>query len=135
MAYLASRTLRAESAIFSSGCEGLATLEQHPPGVFVRSVEEPAQGLVLCRIKLPRVEGPLLAREDPAYEHDLDYIDKLDRLAHQGLDAFLQSGHLFFVAPRQARLLPGREPRRGSGSEFRGCDPLRIAWLGDVKPP
>ena len=87
------------------------------------------------RVELPQIEGTLLTQEDPADEHDLDYVDKPELLVHQGLDAFLQSGHLFFVAPRQARLLPGREPRRGSGSEFRGCDPLRIAWLGDVKPP
>ena len=66
MAYLASRTLRAESAIFGSGCGSLGALEQHLTGIFVCSVEEPAQGLVLCRIKLPQVEGPLLAREDPA---------------------------------------------------------------------
>ena len=70
--YLVSWTLRAESAIFGSGCGSLGALEQHLPGIFVRSVEEPTQGLVLCRIKLPQVEGPLLAREDPADEHDLD---------------------------------------------------------------
>ena len=55
-------------------------LEQHLPGIFVRSVEEPAQGLVLCQIKLPQIEGPLLAREDPADEHDLDYVDELEFL-------------------------------------------------------
>ena len=87
------------------------------------------------RVELPQIEVPFLTRKDPADKHDLDYVDKLEVLVHQGLDAFLQSGHLFFVAPRQAHLLPGRETRRGSGSEFRGCDPLRIAWLGDVKPP
>ena len=80
--YLVSRTLRAESAIFGSGRGSLGTLEKHPPSSFVRSVEEPAQGLMLCRIKLPQVERPLLAREDPAYEHDLDYIDKLDILVY-----------------------------------------------------
>ena len=92
MAYLTSRTLRAESAIFGSGCGSLGALEQHLPGVFVRSVEEPAQGLVLCRIKLPQVESTLLAREDPADEHDLDYVDKLELLVHHGLDAGLESG-------------------------------------------
>ena len=80
--YLVSRTLRAESAIFGSGCGSLGALEQHLPGIFVRSVEEPAQGLVLCRIKPPQVEGPLLAREDPADEHDLDYVDKFELLVH-----------------------------------------------------
>ena len=54
---------------------------------------------MLRRVELPQIKILLLAREDPADEHNLDYIDELDRLAHQGLDAFLQSGHLFFVAP------------------------------------
>ena len=39
IAYLAGLTLRAESAIFGSGCGSLGTLEQHLPGIFVRSVE------------------------------------------------------------------------------------------------
>ena len=56
MAYLTSWTLRAESAIFGSGCGGLAALKQHLPGIFVRSVEEPAQGPVLCRIELPQIK-------------------------------------------------------------------------------
>ena len=63
--YLISRTLRAESVIFGSGCGSLGALEQHLPDIFVRSVEEPAQGLVLRRIELPHVETPSLARENP----------------------------------------------------------------------
>ena len=82
IAYLISRTLRAESAIFGSGCGSLSPLKQHPPGLFVRSVEESPQSLVLCRIELPHIEVPLLAREDPADEHDLDYVDKLELLVH-----------------------------------------------------
>ena len=82
IAYLASRTLRAESAIFGSGCGSLGALKQHPPGLFVRSVEEPAQSLVLRRIELPHIEVPLLARENPADEHDLDYVDKRELLVH-----------------------------------------------------
>ena len=85
--YLVSWTLQAESAIFGSGCGSLGALKQHPPGLFVRSVEEPAQSLVLRWIELPHIEVPLLAREDPADEHDLDYIDKFELLAHQVLDA------------------------------------------------
>ena len=92
VAYLAGLTPRAESAIFGSGCGGLGALKQHLPGIFVHSVEELAQGLVLCRIKLPQFEGPLLAWEDPANEHDLDYIDELEILVHQLLDAGLKSG-------------------------------------------
>ena len=80
--YLVSRTLRAESAIFGSGCKSLGALEQHLPDIFVHSVEEPAQSLVLRRIELPHVEAPSLAREDPADEHDLDYVDKLELLVH-----------------------------------------------------
>ena len=95
IAYLASRMLRAESAIFGSGCGSLGALKQHLPGIFVPSVKEPAQGSVLGRIELPQFEGPLLAREDPAYEHDLDYVDKLEILVHQLLDAGLESGQLF----------------------------------------
>ena len=99
IAYLASRTLRAESAIFGSGCGSLSALEQHPPGIFVHSVEEPAQGPVLCRIELPQIEVPLLAWENPADEHDLDYIDKLKLLVHQGLETGLKSGQLFRTTP------------------------------------
>ena len=82
IAYLAGLTLRAESAIFGSRCGSLGALKQHPPGLFVRSVEEPAQSLVLRRIELPHVEAPSLARENPADEHDLDYVDKLELLVH-----------------------------------------------------
>ena len=89
MAYLASRTLRAESAIFGSGCGSLGALEQHLPDLFVRSVEEPIQSLVLRRIELPHIEAPSLARENLADEHDLDYVDKLELLVHQLLDAGL----------------------------------------------
>src|SRR3954465_15767707 len=135
MAYLASITLRAVSAILRGGCGGLGTFGQHLPDVFMRRVEEPTEGLVLRRVKFPQSKIPFLAREDQANEHDLDYIDKPDWLVHQGLDARLQPSHFFFVSPRQARLFPGHELRGGSGSELGGCDPVRIAWLGDVKPP
>ena len=93
--YLVSLTLRAESAIFGSGCGSLDALEQHLPGIFIRSVEEPAQGLMLCRIKLPQVESPLLAGDDLADEHNLDHVDDFELLAHQVLDACLESGQLF----------------------------------------
>ena len=82
IAYLANLTLRAESAIFGTGCGSLGALEQHPPGLFVRSVEEPVQGLVLHRIELRQIESLLLAREISADEHDLDYVDKLELLVH-----------------------------------------------------
>ena len=99
IAYLASRMLRAESAIFGSGCGSLGALEQHLQDVFVRSVEEPLQSLVLRRIKLPHVEAPSLARENLADEHDLDYVNKLELLVHQGLETGLESGQLFRTTP------------------------------------
>ena len=92
-------TLRAESAILGSGCGGLSALEKHLPGIFVRRVEEPAQSSVPCRVELPHVESPLLTREDPADEHNLDYVDKLELLVRQGLDACLESGQLSFFTP------------------------------------
>ena len=82
IAYLAGLTLRAESAIFGSGCGSLGALEQHLPDLFVHSVEEPIQSLVLRRIELPHIEAPSLARENPADEHDLGYVDKLELLVH-----------------------------------------------------
>ena len=87
------------------------------------------------RVKLPQVESPLLTREDPADEHNLDYVGKFELLVHQGLDVGLESGRISFFTPSQARLLPGGEPRRGSGSELGGCDPFRVLRLGDVKLP
>ena len=74
--------LRAKSAIFGSGCGSFGALEQHLQDIFVCSVEEPAQSLVLRRIELPHVEAPSLAREDPVDEHDLDHVDKLELLVH-----------------------------------------------------
>ena len=38
-----------------------------------------------------------MAWEDPADEHDLDYVDKLEILVHQLLDAGLKSGQLFRI--------------------------------------
>ena len=82
VAYLAGPAPRAESAIFGSGCGCLITLKQHLPGIFIRSVEKPAQGLVPRQIELPQFEGPLLSWEDLADKHDLDYVDKLEVLVH-----------------------------------------------------
>ena len=120
-AYGMSLMLRTESAILDSGCGSLGALEKHLPGIFVRRVEEPAQSLVPRRVELPQVESPLLTREDPADEHNLDYVDKFELLVHQGLDACLESGQLSFFTPRQARLFPGRERRWGSGRNSGGA--------------
>ena len=58
-------------------------------------VEELAQNLVLGRVELPQVEIPLLTREDPTDEHELDYVDKLELLACHILDTFLESVQLY----------------------------------------
>src|SRR3954470_11459847 len=99
IAYLASVTLRAVSAILGSGCGGLGAFGQHLPYVFIHRVEEPAEGLVLRRVEFPQSKIPLLAREDPADEHNLDNIDMPDWLVYQGLDASLQPSHFFLVSP------------------------------------
>ena len=90
-----SMTLCTESVILGSGCGGLGALEKHLPGIFVHRVEEPAQSSVLRRVKLPQVESPLLTREDPVGEHNLDYVDKFELLVHQGLDACFEFGQLY----------------------------------------
>ena len=57
-------------------------------------VEEPGQSLVLGRVELPQAESPSLARENPAEEHDLDYVDKLKFLACHVPDTLLESVQL-----------------------------------------
>ena len=83
-------------------------MKKHLPGIFIRRVEEPAQSSMLRRVELPQVESPLLTREDPADEHNLDYIDKFELLVHQDLDGCLESGQLSRTTPGQALLFPGR---------------------------
>ena len=95
-----SVTLSTECVILGSGCGSLDALEKHPPGIFVRRVEEPVKSLMLRRVELPKVEGPSLTREDQADEHNLDYVDKLELFVHQVLDACLESGQLSFFTPR-----------------------------------
>ena len=58
----------------------------------MRRVEELAQSLVLGRVELPQVESLLLAREDLADEHDLDYVEKFELLVHHVLNTCLESG-------------------------------------------
>ena len=96
-------------------------------------VEEPVQSSVLRRIELPQVELPLLAREYPADEHDLDYVDKLELLVHHVLNTCLESGQLFRITPGQDLLFPGGEPRGDARSELGGRCPCRVAWLGDIE--
>ena len=48
--------------------------------------EEPVQSSVLRWIELPQGKLPLFAREYPADEHNLDYVDKLELLVHHVLN-------------------------------------------------
>ena len=98
-------------------------------------IEEPVQSLVLGRVELPQVESLLLAREDPADEHDLDYVDEFDLLVHHVLNTCLESGQLSRTTPGQALLLPGGEPRGDARSELGGRCPFRVTRLYDVEPP
>ena len=98
-AYRAGLALRAESAILGSGRVNLGALEKHLPSIFVRCVKEPGQSLVLGRVEFPQIKSPSLTREDPAEEHDLDYVDEFNLLVHEVLDAGLESGHLFRITP------------------------------------
>ena len=68
----------------------LIGLEKHLLDTFVCGAEDLLQGLVLGRIELPQIAGPALAWKDPAKEHHLDHIDKLDVLVDHVLDAHLQ---------------------------------------------
>ena len=88
-------------------------------------VEEPVQSSVLRRVELPQVELPLLAREYPADEHNLDYVDKLELLVHHVLNSCLESGQLFRTTPGQALLFPGGEPRGDARWEIRGRLPMQ----------
>ena len=89
---------------------------------------------MLGRIELPKIASLALAWKDPAEEHNLDHIDKLDFSAHHVLDAGLESGQLYRGTPGQALLFPGGEPRGDSGSKFGGRRPVGVARLGDVEP-
>ena len=62
---------------------------------------------MLGRVELPQVESPSLTRENPAEEHDLDHVDKLDFRVHHVLDAGLESSQLNQRTPGQALLFPG----------------------------
>ena len=74
-------------------------LEQRLPRVLVLHAVEPLERLVFGRDELPQIECPPLARQNPANEHDLDHVDKLDVLVLHALDAVDESGQLCRFAP------------------------------------
>ena len=86
--------LCAESTVLGKGRRYLGALGQHLPYILVCHVEELSQRQVLGQVELPQIEYPSLTREDPAEEHDLDHIHKLDFLAHHVFDALLESSQL-----------------------------------------
>ena len=92
--YRIRRALRAWPAVLGEGGRDLGALEQHPPDVLMCRVVELSRRLVLGRVELSQIECPSLTQENPAEEHDLDYVDKLELLVHQLLDAGLESGQL-----------------------------------------
>ena len=60
----------------------------------MRRVKKLSQRLVLGRVEPPHIERLSLTREDPAEEHDLDHVDKLDFLAYHIFNTVLESGQL-----------------------------------------
>ena len=72
----------------------LLGLKKKLPYIFVLHAEEPLQGPGTCRIKLPHMESPTLAGENPAKQHHLDYAGKAGVLLHHALNALLQCHHL-----------------------------------------
>ena len=81
----------------------------------MRHAVEPPKHLVFSRDELPQIKCPPLARENPANEHDLDHVDKLDVLVLHALDADLEPGQLCRFAPGQDLPFLGGEPHGGSG--------------------
>ena len=122
-------------AVLGCGRRYFGGLEQHLPGTFVRHVVELPECLVFNQDELPQIDRPPLAGQDPANEHDLDHVDKLDVLVLHAFDACLESGQLRGIALVQVVLLPGGEPHGGSGSELGGRCPVGAARLGDVEQP
>ena len=112
----------------------LVGLEEDLPNTFERNAEEVLQGLVLGRIELPQIAGPALAWKDPAKEHHLDHIDKLDVLVDHALDAHLQRRQLVRRSPVQALFLPGGKPHWGPVFEFGSRRPGGVAGLYDLEP-
>ena len=76
-------------------------LEQHLPRVLVLHAIEPLERLVFGQDELPQIECPPLARQNPANEHDLDHVDKLDVLVLHAFDAVWEFGQLYRFAPGQ----------------------------------
>ena len=80
--------------IFGRWWPRLLALKKQLPYIFVLRAEEPLEGPGTCRIKLPHMESPALAGENPAKKHHLDHAGKTGVLVYHTLDVFLQRHHL-----------------------------------------
>ena len=89
-------------AVLGCGRRYFGGLEKHLPCAFMRHVVELPERLVFGRDELPQIECLHLAGQNPANEHDLDHVDKLDVLVLHAFDACLESGQLRRIAPGQA---------------------------------
>ena len=81
-------------------------LEKQLPDLFVRRAEESLQGPRTIRIKLPHVERPALAGENPVEQHHLNHISETGVLLHHIFYALLQHHHLIGRRPVQALFDP-----------------------------
>ena len=88
-----------EPAVLGYERRYLGGLEQRLPCVLMLHAVEPLKRLVFGQDELPQIECPSLARQNPANEHDLDHVDKLDVLVPHALDAVYESGQLCRFAP------------------------------------
>ena len=88
-----------EPMVLAYGRRYFRGLEERLPRVFVLHAVEPLERLMFGRDELPQIECPPLARQNPANEHDLDHVDKLDVLVFHALDAVYESGQLYRFSP------------------------------------
>ena len=88
-----------KSTVLGYGRRYFGGLEQRPPRVFVLHAIELLKRLVFGRNELPQIKHPPLARNNPANEHDLDHVDKLDVLVLHILDTVFEFGQLRRFAP------------------------------------
>ena len=88
-----------EPMVLGYGRRYFRGLEQRLPHIFVIHAVEPLKRLVFGWDELPQIECPPLVQQNPANEHDLDHVDKLDVLVLLALDAVYESGQLCRFAP------------------------------------
>ena len=66
MTYLAGGVFTVVTTVRIRGRRFLVALKEQLPGIFVGGLEEPHQGLMLLRIKIPQRATSALAWENPA---------------------------------------------------------------------